>query len=240
MHWVRIMSVEAMRLIGFSPRIGVTPPIDYCGFMSDLNNPDLILALAYAPRTRHAHHHALWMLDEALGQIIATTREPMLAEIKLAWWRDQLEGDRRAASPLLSAIEQSLSTLTPLIDGWRALLEPFPLSRSGLTTYAEGRGGTLFASMGSDRARIIGAGWALTDFAYRCSDPETQALSAEMARSCFEEAGKERQETPAAILAHLAKADLADGFPRRHALGSPRRIVRAARAALFNRPLFHR
>ena len=58
----------------------------------DIADPERRLALAYAPRDRRGALAVLWALDERLGSIVAATREAMLGEIRLAWWRDALAG----------------------------------------------------------------------------------------------------------------------------------------------------
>ena len=70
-------------------------------------------------------------LDAELAQLVATTTEPLLGEIRLAWWRDRLiELDTQAApaQPLLQALQArtlprlSGSDLAGLEDGWLARL----------------------------------------------------------------------------------------------------------------------
>src|SRR5215208_2478523 len=127
----------------------------------------------------------LWNLDLAFADVIATTSEPTLGAIRLAWWRERLEElDAGAvpAEPRLSAIARQLigrgvsgTELSQLEDAWLPLLEPFPWgdrAAEGL----ERRGRVLFAIgarlLGGDHedAEPAGALWSLVDGAHNCSD----------------------------------------------------------------------
>lgn len=79
---------------------------------------------------------ALFSLDDALADVVARSREPALGAIKLAWWRDQLEGleqGRVPAEPRLQAVAAELLPrgvtgvdLGELTDGWTTLFEEAP------------------------------------------------------------------------------------------------------------------
>ena len=60
---------------------------------------DRYLVTLYAPPAARAGLFALFALDLELAQVVATTHEPMLGEIRLAWWREQLVRLDRAAVP---------------------------------------------------------------------------------------------------------------------------------------------
>ena len=53
----------------------------------DLRDPRVMVAV---PRDRRAAMTALWALAERLGQLVRDAREPLIAQIKLAWWRDMM------------------------------------------------------------------------------------------------------------------------------------------------------
>lgn len=211
--------------------------------MTSSSNPDRELALPYAPAARRERYAALWAFDEMLGQIVASTREPMLAEIKLRWWAEQLENEHGNAAPVLSKLTMPRAKLTSLVDGWAALLAPLPLPVGVLDVYAKGRGQALFAAVPIDRVDVhalhqCGEGWALADFAYRCEDTPTRSLAVEMARQRLKKtsiAAVARQNKMLAILAELARRDVVEGHPRRHPLGSRRRALRVLRYSLLKR-----
>ena len=79
----------------------------------------------------------LWNLDLALADVVATSSEPALGAIRLAWWRERLEeldtGKPPPGEPRLSAISRQLldrgitgKELSRLEDAWLAVARPFP------------------------------------------------------------------------------------------------------------------
>jgi phytoene synthase len=135
---------------------------------------------------------ALFAVDEAMGSVVRTTTEPMLGQIRLAWWRERLEeiaeGKSAPAEPRLRAVERELKqsealvpTLAGLTFGWERLFEPFPWS-TGIADAIALRGRALFTLgalilEGADRPFESGGDvWALVDTARRCSDTESRDL----------------------------------------------------------------
>jgi 15-cis-phytoene synthase len=209
-------------------------------WVSLIANPDRLLALAYAPSKDRARLTAAFALDEALGQVVAATREPLLGEIRLTWWRDQLLSDAPSVMPMVQALDPvDRLALSPMIEGWAAVLDPLPLNDVQLTRYAQRRGGTLFGAFTATPSLIaLGEGWALADFAMRCSDGATAALCQTLAAKRLDPAvlrGVARAHLPFGVLARLAQGDVRDGLPRKHALGAPRRAFRAALYAALRR-----
>jgi hypothetical protein len=121
-------------------------------------DPDVTIAMAYAPAAFRDGFAALLALDAQLGEIVQSAKEPMLARIRLAWWREQLEGLRTApfpADPVLQQIHVLLQRhdvkegeLARLVNGWETLLEDEVLSESGARFFASERGGALFEIAG--------------------------------------------------------------------------------------------
>lgn len=207
--------------------------------MSDFD-PDATIALAYARADLRKDFAALLALDVQLGHIVRTAKEPMLARIRLAWWRDQLDGLEFApspADPILRAIRALLQRhdvkgdiLAAMVNGWETLLDDPPFGEAALEDYAAGRGGTLFemanriakAGGGGD-VRACGEAWALNDlrrFGGISSGGKCGVVLPKALRSF-------------AILARFAERDVADGPDRCATPGSPRRILQAAGFALF-------
>ena len=60
-----------------------TSPILY-GY-PDIRDPRVMVAV---PRARREALAVLWALAERLTKLLADAREPMIGQIKLAWWRD--------------------------------------------------------------------------------------------------------------------------------------------------------
>ena len=89
----------------------------------------------------------LFTLDERLARIVATVREPLLAQMRLAWWRDRLgeaPASRPTGDPALDAIgalwQGEEAALIALVDGWEELLGEAPLSERAFERFAAGRG----------------------------------------------------------------------------------------------------
>ena len=86
------------------------------------------LALAYAPRRSRDAVLGLWLLDQRLAGILQAQGEVLIAQIKLAWWRDRLGEDPAGwprGEPLLALLQSGKvppRSYLPLVDGWEALL----------------------------------------------------------------------------------------------------------------------
>ncbi|MCL6251975.1 hypothetical protein M3P36_13090 [Altererythrobacter sp. KTW20L] len=145
--------------------------------MTELDPCDLPLvqrlALSYAPARARGNELALLMLDHRLATILRQGGEPVIAQIKLAWWRERL-GEHPdawpAGEPLLEALRRwpaPLATLAPLVDGWEALLAD-ELTLSGIEEFAAGRAAAWQALAPADQASAAGQvarEWALADLA---------------------------------------------------------------------------
>jgi 15-cis-phytoene synthase len=71
---------------------------------SVLSGPQL-LAIAYTPHSIRAQFRWLLMFDQRLQSLVNRAREPLIAQMRLAWWRDVLvkEVDQRPrGEPLLA------------------------------------------------------------------------------------------------------------------------------------------
>jgi 15-cis-phytoene synthase len=129
MLWVRWASASAKSLaaIDSARRTGPCSPMNQAALIQALPPPSR-LALAYAPRSVRAPVLALLALDARLASMIRSANEPVLAQIKLAWWRDRLGSrptDWPLGEPLLAALvgwDRYLPALVALVDGWEALL----------------------------------------------------------------------------------------------------------------------
>jgi phytoene synthase len=150
---------------------------------------DRLTALAATPAAVRPAFATLWNLDLALADVVATSSDPELGAIRLAWWRERLEElDAGAvpAEPRLRAIARQLlgrgitgKELSNLEDAWLPLLQPFPWGAA----QAEGfrlRGRILFGIgarlLGGDPedAEAAGAFWSLIDGARHCSDADSR------------------------------------------------------------------
>jgi phytoene synthase len=106
------------------------------------------LALAYSAGELREPFAALLQLDWILGRSVALAREPVLGQVRLAWWREQLAALPSVPTgndPLLGALHGLLRNhrlnqgdLAGLVNGWETLLDEFPLSDSQLIVRARG------------------------------------------------------------------------------------------------------
>ncbi|PZQ58970.1 MAG: hypothetical protein DI544_12325 [Sphingomonas taxi] len=197
------------------------------------------LAVRYAPLDAQPGMAALLALDERLGAILRSTREPLIGQMRLTWWHEALAALDTAsapAEPLLQALAQHVvpsiggAALARLVEGWEPLLEP-TLDAAALDEHAGARGSRLFGAMaavaGMEGAWIAdaGRGWALADLARHLSEPAVAAQARRLAREYLPIATN-RHWPPRAraigALVHLARMDIMDaprppGHPARTA-----------------------
>jgi 15-cis-phytoene synthase len=136
----------------------------------------LRLALAYAPRAVRPAAMALFALDQRLERQVRQTSEPILGQVRLAWWRERLAELPQcpAGEPLLAACAAAQlrgSALTALVDGWEAILLAED-NAAAVAALADTRGGVfaLLAEVAGEAtqiepARLAGRRWALADLA---------------------------------------------------------------------------
>lgn len=216
--------------------------------MAELDR-DRILALSYVPAARRAAVAALWTLDATLAAVLTSGREPLISQIKLAWWRDSLAalgGGRAPAEPALQAIAEHVlplgiagADLARMQEGWEVLLTPDPLSAAELDLYAAARGGRLFAATaaalgdaGFEGAAGAGEAWALIDLARHSGSAVDAEAAVAAARSRAGSARWPARLRPLGMLAMLAQRDAAPDRPRWEEQGAPRRMARMFRHRL--------
>lgn len=211
-------------------------------------DPDRILALSYVPARRRPAMEALWRLDLALGQALAGGREPLISQIKLAWWREALEKLDHGPAPSEPVLQGLAAHVLPagvsgaelaaMEEGWAVLLSSEPLTAAELQTYATARGGLLFRySAALLRSHIMppaGAGeaWALVDLARHSAEPADVEAAVDAARQHGSRARWPARLRPLGMLAVLARRDAQEGRPRWEPQGAPARMLRMLRHRL--------
>ena len=204
---------------------------------------DLGLALTYVPVRHRGALAALFAVDRAMGDVVRTTKEPMLGPIRLAWWRERLEeldtGSTAPAEPRLQQVEQQLIPLgvsardvAGLESGWLRLFEPFPWGNE--TSEAVWLRGNLLFGLGAralghpgERIQAAGGLWALVDVARHCSDPASREMLLRQARAFAQGLGGLRFAAPLrplSMLTALAIRDCKRGEPF-EAEGTPARAA---------------
>ncbi|KQN37725.1 hypothetical protein ASG37_11965 [Sphingomonas sp. Leaf407] len=199
------------------------------------NDPERALALTYAPAGRRPALAALLALDDALGDVVRTTTQPAIGQIRLAWWRDSLKRLDSAPPPAMPVLEALAAHVLPLgvsgarlaavVDGWDVLIEREVLDDVALREFAEARGGVLFAIaagvLGGDAGRPAspGEGWALVDLARYADDAGVVARAMALADVSLGQslAGVPRALGLLALSARLDRAGVPHGGPKRAA-----------------------
>ncbi len=116
--------------------------------------PPANLAVAYTPIVFRPALNLLLQLDARFADIVRKAREPMIAQIKLAWWRDAFAAEpalRPKGEPLLQSLGAcgdviSLSALQDLVSAWELLLGEGEWTAQDVETHAALRGGAIFGS----------------------------------------------------------------------------------------------
>lgn len=175
--------------------------------------------MSYAPVRARTALDALFALDAALGNVLRTTREPMVGQMRLAWWREALQGldaSRAPAEPVLQSLTDAVlplgitgQALSAMVDGWEPLLGE--IGAAAIGDHARLRGRALFAMAGAavgaapgDGVGTAGEGWALADLAANLSDPRLAGIARERAALRLAEGQRSRWSRNARALGALA------------------------------------
>ena len=164
-----------------------------------------------------------------MADVVASSTEPALGAIRLAWWREalqRLDHSSPPSEPRLQAVADLLlprgvsgAELAKLENCWAALLEPFPWTV--LTAELIRVRGRILFSIG---ARLLdekgaeiedaGAIWSLVDVARHCSDPPSREMLLGEARKSIAELGTQtpsRNLRALTVIAAVAAHDALGG-----------------------------
>ncbi|MEO7635642.1 MAG: hypothetical protein ABIS38_08365 [Sphingomicrobium sp.] len=182
---------------------------------------DRDLVRLYWPVALRPAFDALFAIDDALGEVVASASQPALGAIKLAWWREALERLDHGpppAEPRLQAVAAQLlprgisgASLAAAAAGWATLLDESPdcelVEQRGIALF--GIGARL---LGADDPELDDAGrlFAVIDVARRRGDDHLRASARGLAAHRFA-----REVRPLTALAALAARD------RRRGTGEP-------------------
>jgi phytoene synthase len=213
--------------------------------------PRLLVAHAGA---RLARHRLIWAYDARLADIVRTTSEPMIGQMRLTWWHDVLTdeaGTKGRGDPLVGALRTEglagagQDGLLAMIDGWEALLDPAP-EDAALRLFGEGRGGGLFRALAGgsggrgdvpDWLNAAGTVWALWDLAGHVSQAGTAERAMRIAQATLADVparGWRPEWKPMRIAFGLARHDALAGRRPLPSL-TPGLYGRLIRIALFGR-----
>lgn len=201
------------------------------------------LALGYATARARPATLSLLALDARFGAILRGRREPIAAQLRLAWWRDLLAqpaGTWPEGEPVLDALRgwRDPSGLSVLATGWEALLAE-DLSPAAIAEFVDGRGAAFaclareLGASSADDAASAAETWALADLAAHLSDGAEKALVVEYGRTRPPPPRLPASLRPLAILAGLGATALAKGGAP--LLDGPRGVLIALRIGLSGR-----
>jgi phytoene synthase len=199
------------------------------------------LALVYASAEARPGLTTLWQLDERLGGVVRRASEPMIAAIRLAWWRESLEkldAGASASEPLLLSLARNVvpsgitgAGLAELEQGWASLLN-VPPDDDALEGYARDRGGRLFRLsaqlLGQElplHGEAAGEAWALSELASFARDPDLCARARAMAVTRVQPSRWPPRLRALGMLSILARRDLSRD--QAEVRGAPARVARA-------------
>jgi phytoene synthase len=197
------------------------------------------LALAYAPGNAKPAVLALFALDARLAQALRQASEPITAQIRIAWWRDQfgLGPDKRERSDeLIRALDLFAGeegALIGLVDGWESLLS----DQLDAESFALGRARAFAAlarrlQLPDAPAADAGRRFALADLAANLTDAEEKhavlGLAGERGRIALPKGLRSL-----AVLDGLARRSLAKGGAQ--LLDGPGAMLAAIRLGLAGR-----
>jgi 15-cis-phytoene synthase len=98
------------------PPISSSPDdLEFCAGVVREHDPDRYFSALFAPEERRRFLIALYAFNYEIARIGETVREPMLGEIRLAWWREALEG-ARAGTPRPHHVARALAQTFVAID----------------------------------------------------------------------------------------------------------------------------
>lgn len=159
---------------------------------------DRDLVRLYWPVELRPAFDALFGIDDAMAEVVASSTQPALGAIRLAWWREALERLDSSPPPPEPRLQTVAAELLPrgligteigaIEGGWSRLLDPFPWG-VGTAEAVWFRGRHLFALaarlIGATDAHVESAGgaWALVNAARHCSDAESRSMLLDHART---------------------------------------------------------
>lgn len=157
-----------------------------------ITGPAITLALAYAGAAARPVLEDLFALDRRLADAVRQASEPIIAQMKLAWWRDRFAQDRTdwpKGEPLLERLADwnaDVSKLGTLVDGWEALLQDGPLTEDAIGAFGDGHADAwdlaaraLDHDASPKHAALL---WAYADLAQHCSSTDDARQVREAAR----------------------------------------------------------
>jgi phytoene synthase len=144
-----------------------------------LDGPDR-LAVHYAPTALRGWLSALLVIDRKLSQVVRNVAEPLILQLRLAWWRDRFAMQPNswpAGEPFLAALRQSLKggelsttieDLATLVDLWEELATKISEGDNAIADFHRARGGIFFTGL-AHRSNLVGPSCSVEELGYSWS-----------------------------------------------------------------------
>jgi phytoene synthase len=136
--------------------------------------PPARLAIVYATARYRAAFKLILQIDQRMADIVAKAREPLVGQIKMAWWREGFTSppeSRPKGEPLFEALAGQGNDIPPasleaLVSAWELLLGQEDWWPDLLTKHADLRAQAVFGTYGDwlcapDDMSVIGNAWAV-------------------------------------------------------------------------------
>ncbi len=197
---------------------------------NDSLKPPQSLALAYAKHDSRTFLELLLRFDVKLGSIIRNGKEPLIGQMRLAWWCDAIAkpaASRPSGEPILAALtnmgntpiaEQTAEAMLQLVDAWGEMLAQEIWSDEVLDRHAQAKAVAVFCGFagvitpgGFDQVAIRSAGeyWAIASLTHCCQNAaQYDAVNARLA-AMTPHTRLPSALRPLSILAFAAKQDQA-------------------------------
>ncbi len=124
------------------------------------HDPDRYFAGLFAPGDKRRHLYVLYALYYELAHAVTVAREPMLAAIRLAWWRETVEGARAGSPrdhPVAKALVETLAAYDLPQDLFNAMIEGWmPCDAFATAAEAEDHADATVGSLMRLAARVLG------------------------------------------------------------------------------------
>lgn len=205
---------------------------------------EALLALAHTKAELRDALRMFFELDQRLSRLVSASTEPMLGQMRLAWWREMLGKEMEQwpqGDQVLDGVRrfwgERASLLLPLVDAWEHLLAEPPLGASDALSFVEGRRDALLAvfNVEAESAHFKAFSdaawhWALADLASKVSEEEERTLLVGLS----EESGRKGARLPAdarglAVVGALGRRALKrGGRPLMEGRGASLVAIRAA------------
>ena len=214
------------------------------GELARQHDPDRFFTTLFAPAAARPALWALYAFNHEIARARETVREPMMAMIRLQWWREVVEGQAKrheVATPLRVAIDAGMvreADLLALID---AREEDEPEADDAWLTYVDQTAGALAVAAGHALGAVDTTAIRAAGLAYGAAGVlRNRVFSGQAPLPALHEAGLAalaaarggpiaRSALPAALPAVLAGRDLKRERPIRHrALGDKLAVTLAA------------